>query len=336
MKSAGRHYALMLIALAMIAIGAFMSWETLRYFMQMYAHRESPASASTTANTPARVATPAAPWQQDVLSDFQHAAQSAKSGDITNAEMQVDQATSEMEDARVRSKAATGDFFSRASDALDGILKAQPASAADAAPGMTVGRLFEHVTQARIEVAEMRSLQEPMPLGSALAANVLANAVNADSEPGAVKVAAADAVPGGQALNLGASAAPKLPPGHIVVNDPRELAANEELDPALLGGSFLDASLMPDELEILLPPETRKFSDNVRVEDLTIAGASQTLDGIHWRNVTFIGTRLRYEDGQLDLHNVRFVHCTFGFPSDQRGASIANAIALGKTSLTIH
>jgi hypothetical protein len=73
----------------------------------------------------------------------------------------------------------------------------------------------------------------------------------------------------------------------------------------------------------------------VRVENLTIAGASQTLDGIHWRNITFIGTRLRYEDGQLDLQNVRFVHCTFGFPSDARGAQIANAIVQGQTSLTI-
>jgi hypothetical protein len=330
----------MLVALAMIAVGAFMSWETLRYFMQMYAHRESPASASSAASaassSPARAATQAAPWQQDVLSDFERAAVLAKAGHITRAEMQVDQAASEMEDARVRSKLATGDFFSGAPAALDAILKAEPASAKDAAPGMTVSRLFEHVTQARIEVAEMRSMQEPMPPDSTLAANALASA---DAQAGALKAAsAAGATPDGQAPNASASAAPqmpKLPAGHIVVNDPRELAANEVLDPASLGGTFLDASLMPDEVEILLPPETRKFSDNVRVEDLTIAGASQTLDGIHWRNVTFIGTRLRYEDGQLDLHNVRFVHCTFGFPSDQRGASIANAIALGQTSFTI-
>jgi hypothetical protein len=332
----------MLVALGMIAVGAFMSWETLRYFMQMYAHRESPASASSAAggasSSPRPAATQTAPWQEDVLSDFEHAAQSAKSGDVTNAEMLVDQAASEMEDARVQSELASSDFFSRASAELDGILKAEPVSAADMAPGMTIGRLFEHVTQARIEVAEMRSMQEPMPPGSALAVSVLANAAGADAEQGALKVSSAGATSDSQPLNLDASASPpipKLPAGHVIVNDPRELTANQEVDPALVGGSFLDASLMPDEVEILLPPEARKFSDNVRVENLTLAGASQTLDGIHWRNVTFIGTRLRYEDGQLDLHNVRFVHCTFGFPSDQRGASIANTIALGQTSFVI-
>lgn len=330
----------MFLALAMIAIGALMSWETFRYFMQAYSHRESPASASPAASAASSspAATQTAPWQQDVLSDFERAAQSAKSGDITSAEMQVDQAAFEMEDARVRSKSAASEFVSRASAELDEILKAQPAGPENLAPGMTVSRLFEHVTQARIELAEMRSMQEPMPPGSALAANALANAASTSAERRALKAASAGAAPDGQAANLDASAAPqmpKLPAGHIAVNGPRELAANEVLDPASLGGNFLDASLMPDEAEILLPPETRKFADGVRVENLTIAGASQTLDGIHWRNVTFIGTRLRYEDGQLDLQNVRFVRCTFGFPSDERGASIANAIALGQTSFTI-
>ncbi len=333
----------MFLALAMIAIGALMSWETFRYFMQVYSHRELPARASSAASaassSAALAATQTAPWQQDVLSDFERAAQSAKSGDITSAEMQVDQAASEMEDARVRSKSAASEFVSRASAELDEILKAQPAGPENLAPGMTVSRLFEHVTQARIELAEMRSMQEPMPPGSALAANALANAASTSAERRALKAAsAAGAAPDGQAANLDASAAPqmpKLPAGHIAVNGPRELAASELLDPASLGGNFLDASLMPDEAEILLPPATRKFADGVRVENLTIAGASQTLDGIHWRNVTFIGTRLRYEDGQLDLQNVRFVRCTFGFPSDERGASIANAIALGQTSFTI-
>src|ERR1700721_2919692 len=47
--------------------------------------------------------------------------------------------------------------------------------------------------------------------------------------------------------------------------------------------------------EVLLPPSTRNFNDNVRVEGLTIEGASQPLDGVRWKNVTFIGMRLRYE-----------------------------------------
>jgi hypothetical protein len=107
------------------------------------------------------------------------------------------------------------------------------------------------------------------------------------------------------------------------------------LDPSSLGGDTIDATLMPETLEILLPPSTRLFVDNVRVQNLTIEGASQTLDGIHWKNVTFVGTRLRYESGELDLQNVHFVRCTFGLPTDQRGARLANAIALGRSSITI-
>jgi hypothetical protein len=92
---------------------------------------------------------------------------------------------------------------------------------------------------------------------------------------------------------------------------------------------------MPDTSEMILPPFTRAFADNVRVENLTLEGASQTLDGIHWKDVTFIGTRLRYEGGELDLQNAHFVRCTFGFTTDERGARIATAIALGQSSVVI-
>ena len=92
---------------------------------------------------------------------------------------------------------------------------------------------------------------------------------------------------------------------------------------------------MPPTAEILEPPSSRLFVDDVRVENLAIAGGTQTLDGMHWKNVIFIGTRLRYEGGEVDLQNVRFVHCMFGFTTDGRGARIASAIAAGKTTLVI-
>jgi hypothetical protein len=77
------------------------------------------------------------------------------------------------------------------------------------------------------------------------------------------------------------------------------------------------------------------MADGVRVENLTIAGAAQTLDGIRWRNVTFVGTHLRYEGGALDLRDVHFVNCRFGVTSDARGARLATALALGQSSITI-
>ena len=113
-------------------------------------------------------------------------------------------------------------------------------------------------------------------------------------------------------IEIAAFRSSQIPPvartvSFVTVGAPRELAANSLLDPAALGGQYLDATIMPDTSEILLPPASRTFADNVRVENLTIQGAAQTLDGIRWRNVTFVDTRLRYEGGPLDLQNVHFV-----------------------------
>ena len=121
----------------------------------------------------------------------------------------------------------------------------------------------------------------------------------------------------------------------IFGKSPRTIIAGTLLNPASLGGNFLDANSMPYSAEILEPPSTRAFADNILVEDITFSGAAQTLDGIHWRNVTFINTRLRYEGHELSLDNVQFIRCTFGFTTDARGARLANAIALGQSSLVI-
>jgi len=127
--------------------------------------------------------------------------------------------------------------------------------------------------------------------------------------------------------------AQEMPPsvpasGGFVLDSPRQIAAKQTLNPATLRGKYLDGSRLPELSEILVPPSSRALADNVRVEDLTIAGPAQTLDGIHWRNVTFIDTRLRYEGGGLSIQNVSFIRCRFGLPNDQRGAQIAGAIAL--------
>lgn len=123
--------------------------------------------------------------------------------------------------------------------------------------------------------------------------------------------------------------------GRVAMGTPREVTAGELLGPASFDGHILDATLMPETSEILLTPSSRSFKDNIHVENLVMQGAAQTLDGVHWRNVIFVGTRLRYEGRELDLQNVQFVRCRFGFVTDERGASLATAIAQGKTSIQI-
>jgi acyl dehydratase len=112
------------------------------------------------------------------------------------------------------------------------------------------------------------------------------------------------------------------------------VGANGLLNPGALGGDYLDATKLAATGEIVVPPVRRSLEDNVAVEKLTIAGASQTLDGIRWTNVTFVGTRVKYAKGPLDMENVRFVNCTFDFPADESGSRLSNAIALGQTSFT--
>jgi len=123
--------------------------------------------------------------------------------------------------------------------------------------------------------------------------------------------------------------------GRVAIAAPRAIGRDTMLDAKSLGGKILDATMMPKSAEILEPPSSRLFVDNVRVENLTLEGAAQTLDGMHWKNVTFIGTRLRYEGGEVDLQNVRFVRCMFGFTTDERGVRLANTIALGESSIVI-
>jgi hypothetical protein len=290
-----RYLAWVVVIVALVLIGR-LAWQGSRYFL----HREQPAAvAQAVAPTPSGKAYAFAPWERDVLASIDSAIQEAAAGKMVAAEVDVDRAGSLATAMRLESRAAQVDFFGASLGELDRVLAA----------GASDTDMMDHVTQVRVALAELRSSQNGAPETPAASDGIA---------PIATKATGAN--PDANEISIGA---------------PRELAADSVLDPATLGGKYLDATLMPDTSEILLPPATRVFADNVRVENLTIAGAAQTLDGIHWRNVTFVGTHLRYESGELDLENVHFVNCRFGFPSDEGGARLANAIALGQTSITI-
>lgn len=126
-----------------------------------------------------------------------------------------------------------------------------------------------------------------------------------------------------------------LSPKRVAIHSPYSIPRDSTFDPRAPGGNFVDATQMVSSAEILEPPLSRSFADNVGVENLTLAGAAQTLDGIRWRRVTFIGTRLRDQGGEVDLENVHFVHCTFGFADNDREAHLAKAIALGQSPIHI-
>jgi hypothetical protein len=256
-------------------------------------------------------------WQTALSDALEQAVARGTAGNITAAEMQTDRAATIVMSSRMQAEAAAPEFFEHTVRELDRVLQTHPDNA----------RLLEHVTLARIELAQLRSAQ---PVAAA-----------ADGRNEGTTLQNENAT-GEATLNSGADVGLRVRaphalgiPGHVILGAPQAVAANELLDPAALHGNYIDATLMPDTSEILLPPSRRVMTDGVRVDGLTLAGAAQTLDGIRWKNVTFIGTRLRYEGGEVSLQNVRFTNCTFGFSADERGARLADAIALGQRSFVM-
>lgn len=297
-RSPWPRYLSWVVVIVALALLGRLAWQGSRYVLRP---ERPPTVTQAVATGPGNNQPAFAPWERDVLISLDNGVQDAGAGRMVAAEMDVDRAASLATAMRLESRAAQADFFGASLAELDRVLAARPDDV----------RMADHVTQVRIVLAELRSSQ---------------NGVAETQAPsdGVAPVSAATTATG-----------TKRDPKHVSMDAPREVAADSVLDAATLGGKYLDATFMPDTSEILLPPATRAFADNVRVEGVTIAGAAQTLDGIHWRNVTFVGTHLRYEGGALDLQNVHFVNCRFGFPSDEGGARLANAIALGQTSITI-
>jgi hypothetical protein len=314
------QYARVVIVLLAATLVGTLAWQgiqSLRHSAPKYAVNGPSGSANYVARNETMSGSNAAAWQSDVANALQTAAAQGGAGNITAAEVEVDRAASIVMSARMQAQSAPPEFYARNLTSLDGVLKTQPDNS----------RLLEHVTMARIELADLRSA-EP---GSKSGADVAKNEDTPDIKtyPGATATPMLNVGPGSQAPHS------VTVPGHVVIASPRALNAQSVLDRASLGGNYLDATLMPETSEVLLPPSTRNFNDDVRVEGLTIEGASQTLDGMRWRNVTFVGMRLRYEGGQVSMQNVKFVRCRFGFTTDERGARLADAIALGQSSIEI-
>jgi hypothetical protein len=333
----------LVILLSFILI-ATLAWRGVQYALQS---RQRNAGVAANANSSSRAAGNSAAgassaWQRDVFVSLDEAVRHASETDVTETEVAVDRAASIVTIARLRSQPAPLDFFDDALAKLDQILAAYH----------TNSRLIEHVTLARIEFAQLRSSLEPVPPGTPSSLNTdelllatatgraapSSNAASSGASSGAPASGGAQQPKSASSNSASANSSASAngsEPAWVFVGAPRTLVTGALLDPAALGGDRLDATNMPTRAEILEPPSSRLFTDNVHVENLTIAGAAQTLDGIHWKNVTFIGTRLRYEGGELDLHNVRFIRCMFGFDADERGGRLATAIARGQTTIVI-
>jgi hypothetical protein len=100
-------------------------------------------------------------------------------------------------------------------------------------------------------------------------------------------------------------------------------------------GAVLNGSEIPEGAS-LLNPSTKFAAKNMDVvAGLIIFARNQALDGITWKNVTFVNTHIIYTGGDLNLVNVKFVNCTFDSPATPHGVSFIQYAALLEPSLSI-
>lgn len=100
-------------------------------------------------------------------------------------------------------------------------------------------------------------------------------------------------------------------------------------------GAVVDGSAIAAGTDALEPASSSLAKNGNSVSGLTLNGVTQTLDGIEWKNVVFVNSRIRYRGGDLRLDNVHFVHCTFEVPANSRGSQMADYATLETGLLTI-
>ena len=143
-RSAPWYGPAIVLGIAAVLVGT-LAWKGFQFALRWSGH----ASAEQVSQLTSNVAPSATdPWQRDALESIDAASAEAQGGNITAAEMAVDRAASIVEAARIEARKPPAEFFEMAAAGLDGVLRRQPENQ----------RLVEHVTLARIELAQLRSL----------------------------------------------------------------------------------------------------------------------------------------------------------------------------------
>lgn len=132
------------------------------------------------------------------------------------------------------------------------------------------------------------------------------------------------------------TAIPQMPDRRLRVDETWPLASKMHIRAGDLAAPVMDASGLHKNMQIFQAPPSALFADGVWVEGVGVLGGSQTLDGIHWRDVTFVGSHIRYTGGEIELRNVRFVHCTFEITSDARSATEFGQAAAMQRETFVH
>jgi hypothetical protein len=83
--------------------------------------------------------------------------------------------------------------------------------------------------------------------------------------------------------------------------------------------------------------DTQLIEDIGGLEHMTIVaphGGYIVIDNLHLDTVVFVGVRIKYLGGRLDLNYVRFVNCTFEMPSSSNSPRLIEYVALAQNKLS--
>ena len=127
---------------------------------------------------------------------------------------------------------------------------------------------------------------------------------------------------------------PLIPDDRTALAASRKLALGSHTHTGAFFLSVVDGYGLPKGADFFVPP-SQVLANDIWVEGLTLVGGAQTLDGIHWRDLMFIRSHIRYQGGELELRNVRFVNCTFEIAKSGRGENVARYITLDSRVLAL-
>jgi hypothetical protein len=100
-------------------------------------------------------------------------------------------------------------------------------------------------------------------------------------------------------------------------------------------GAVFNGSEIPEGTSLLNPKTNSIALNQNEVSGLIIIARNQTLDGIIWKNVTFVNTHVVYAGGEVTLENVKFINCTFDSPATKQGSQVIEYAALLESLLRV-
>jgi hypothetical protein len=100
-------------------------------------------------------------------------------------------------------------------------------------------------------------------------------------------------------------------------------------------GAVFDASAIPEGASLFVAPSASAALNKITVFGIVVLARTQKLDGISWKDVTFVNTHILYGGGDVNLQNVKFINCTFETQPTDHGERLLQYAAVSENSLSI-